>query len=55
MDLREDSKLEMVETLFMRNVSYFASEKDMSEDKECSEVGEVYRVVNVRRKPIQVR
>lgn len=34
MDLRDDSRLEMVETLFMRNVSYFAREKDMSEDKE---------------------
>lgn len=30
-DLREDSRLEIVETLFMRNVSYLAREKDMSE------------------------
>jgi len=32
MDLREDSRVEIVETLFMRNASYFA--KDM---EECGE------------------
>lgn len=32
MDLREDSRVEMVETLFMRNASYFA--KDMEERDE---------------------
>lgn len=41
MDRREDSRLEMVETLFMRNASYFAREKDMSESKERDKVGEV--------------
>jgi hypothetical protein len=41
MDRREDSRPEIVETLFMRNDSYFAREKDMSESKERGQVGEV--------------
>lgn len=48
-DLREDSRLEMVETLFMRNVSYFARDKDMSDEKERSKVGVLDRVARVRR------
>lgn len=34
-DLREDSRLEMVDTLFTRKDSYFASEKDMDEREEA--------------------